>query len=182
LDTTAGRIPCNAEHCEHSSCAAIKNNYDVSTSTFKAPPPIRRSDGTNALRKHEPRVYTAPFQIPWQDQEKFRQGISQQPTEDEQDPYQPNQSSNLPDKSSMRINIFRSCRNQRWNRYRLPAGPVRSGTVLDCRPVVTGGPAGRPVSCRSTGRTGRPAGPVRSDRLKPVPVPVVKNPDRFHLW
>ena len=34
---------------------------------------------------------------------------------------------------------------------------------------------GRPVI------TGRPAGPVRSDLLRPVPVPVVKNPDRFHL-
>ncbi len=43
------------------------------------------------------------------------------------------------------------------------------------RPVVTD----RPVSCQSTGQTDRPAGPVRSDQLRPVPV--VKNPDRFHL-
>jgi hypothetical protein len=43
----------------------------------------------------------------------------------------------------------------------------------------------QPVRYRSgfqTGRsTGRPAGPVRSNRLRPVPVAVVKNPDRFHL-
>jgi hypothetical protein len=39
----------------------------------------------------------------------------------------------------------------------------------------------RPVNRRSTGQTGRPAGPVRSDFFRPVPVPVVKNPDRFHL-
>ncbi len=50
--------------------------------------------------------------------------------------------------------------SQRWNRYRLPAGPVRY-------------PSGF--------QTGRYAGrPVRSERLRPVPV--VKNPDRFHLW
>jgi hypothetical protein len=29
--------------------------------------------------------------------------------------------------------------------------------------------------------TGRPAGPVRSDFFRPVPVPVMKNSDRFHL-
>ena len=29
--------------------------------------------------------------------------------------------------------------------------------------------------------TGRPAGPVRSDLFGPVPVPVIKNPDRSHL-
>jgi hypothetical protein len=44
----------------------------------------------------------------------------------------------------------------------------RSGTGLSVDRPVTG----RPFSCRSTG-------PVRSDRLGPVPV--VKNPDRFHL-
>ncbi len=39
-----------------------------------------------------------------------------------------------------------------------------------------------PVTGRfGTGLDFRPAGPVRSDRLRPVPVPVVKNPDRFHL-
>ncbi len=150
--------------------------------------------------------------------------------------------------------FFLACRRrggcvQRWNRYRLPAGPIRSGTGLDFgpaglpvdrpiagRPVVTGRPArvltlkfcffhvtiyktsvgfqehvpdniqtafvsssqhhisvsgeksGSRINFRPAGLpvdrsvTGRPAGPVRSDRLRPVPVPVVKNPDRFHLW
>jgi hypothetical protein len=45
-------------------------------------------------------------------------------------------------------------------------------------PVFTG----QPVFYRSTGQTGRPAGPVRSDFFRPVPVPVIKKYDRFHLW
>jgi hypothetical protein len=47
----------------------------------------------------------------------------------------------------------------------------------------------RPAVHRSTGRspfdrpvTVGPTGPVRSDLFRPIPVPVVKNPDRFHLW
>jgi hypothetical protein len=40
----------------------------------------------------------------------------------------------------------------------------------------------RSVICRSTGQTDRPAGPIRSDLFRLVPVPVVKKPDRFHLW
>jgi hypothetical protein len=39
----------------------------------------------------------------------------------------------------------------------------------------------RPAGYRSTDRTGRPAGSVRSELFRPVPVPVMKNPDRFHL-
>ncbi len=46
------------------------------TKTFKPPPLIRRSDGTDALRQRKPRVYTAPFQITPQDQDKFQKGIS----------------------------------------------------------------------------------------------------------
>jgi len=34
---------------------------------------------------------------------------------------------------------------------------------------------------RRVTHAGRPAGPVRSDLFRPVPVPVIKNPDRFHL-
>ncbi|CAF3841500.1 unnamed protein product [Rotaria sordida] len=88
LDTAAGRIPCDAQHCENSSCDTIKNNYNANTSTFNVPPPIQRSDGTDALREHKPRVYTVPFQVPSQDQEKFQQGTSQQLLE--ADPQRPN--------------------------------------------------------------------------------------------
>ncbi len=119
MDTASGRGPCAAEHCEHSSCAAIKNNYDVSTKTFNAPPPIRRSDGSDALRQPAARVYTAPFQVPSQDQEKLEKGIPKpappQP-EDEDDsrrPGDPNQPYNPSGKSSMRINILLSCRNNK---------------------------------------------------------------------
>ncbi len=90
MDTAAGRVPCDAQYCEHSSCDAIKNNYNADTSTFNVPPPIRRSDGTNALRQREPRVYTVPFQVAAQNQEKFQQATSQQlqqpPEADPQNP------------------------------------------------------------------------------------------------
>jgi len=33
----------------------------------------------------------------------------------------------------------------------------------------------------ATGTNYRPAGPVWSEVFRPVPVPVMKNPDRFHL-
>jgi hypothetical protein len=75
LDAAGGRASCDAQNCEQSSCAAIKNNYDATTRTFKAPPPIRRADGSDALRQREPRVYTAPFQVTQQDQEKLQKGI-----------------------------------------------------------------------------------------------------------
>jgi hypothetical protein len=104
LDTAGGRAPCNAQHCEHSSCATIKNNYDASTGTFKAPPPILRADGSNALQPRQPKVYSTPFQVSYQDQEKLQKGApppppvqqptqddSQQPAGSDQDPYQPNQ-------------------------------------------------------------------------------------------
>jgi hypothetical protein len=103
LDTAGGRAPCNAQHCEHSSCATIKNNYDASTGTFKAPPPILRADGSNALQPRQPKVYSTPFQVSYQDQEKLQKGAPppppvQQPTQDDsqqpggsdQYPYQPN--------------------------------------------------------------------------------------------
>ncbi len=35
---------------------------------------------------------------------------------------------------------------------------------------------------RRVTHTGRPAGPARSDRVRPVPVPVRKKPDRLQLW
>jgi hypothetical protein len=101
LDTATGRVPCNPQHCEYSSCAVIKNNYNALTKTFRAPPLIRRSDGTDALRQSKPRVYTAPFQITHQDQEKFQKGISKaqpqtvdedfQSEEVEKGQWQPNQ-------------------------------------------------------------------------------------------
>ncbi len=75
MDAAGGRASCDAQNCEQSSCAAIKNNYDATTRTFKAPPPIRRADGSDALRQREPRVYTAPFQVTQQDQEKLQKGI-----------------------------------------------------------------------------------------------------------
>ncbi len=97
LDTAAGRTACDAQHCEHSSCAAIKNNYDTSSKTFKAPPTILRADGTNALHQREQQVYTAPFQVSPQDQEKLQKGTPQQaqqqsgnePYVDEQGQWQP---------------------------------------------------------------------------------------------
>ncbi|CAF2707964.1 unnamed protein product [Rotaria sp. Silwood2] len=88
LDTASGRYPCDAQNCEQSSCAAIKNNFDASTRTFKTPPPIRRSDGTDALRPREPKVYTAPYQVSHQDQEKVQHAAphhAQQPSEQESD-------------------------------------------------------------------------------------------------
>lgn len=78
MDSASGRYPCDAQHCEHSSCAAIKNNYDGSTRTFKAPPAIKRSDGSDALRQRDPKVYTEPYQISHQDQDKAQQGAAQQ--------------------------------------------------------------------------------------------------------
>ena len=77
LDTAAGRVPCDAQHCEHSSCAAIKNNYDVGSRTFKAPPAIRRADGSDALRQREPQAYSGPFQVSSQDQDKLQRGTPQ---------------------------------------------------------------------------------------------------------
>lgn len=95
LDTAAGRTPCDAQNCDQSSCAAIKNNYDISTRTFKAPPPIRRADGTDALRQREPRVYAAPFQVVSQDQEKLNQAVPpQQPTGGDQQDYDSNRPNN----------------------------------------------------------------------------------------
>jgi hypothetical protein len=78
LDTASGRYPCDAQGCDQSSCAAIKDNYDSSTRTFKAPPAIRRADGTDALRQREAKVYTGAFQISGQDQEKLEQGAAAQ--------------------------------------------------------------------------------------------------------
>ena len=77
MNTASGRYPCDAQNCEQSSCAVIQNNYDASTRTFRAPPPIRRPDGTDALRPREPRIYTSPFQASREDMEKFQQGMPQ---------------------------------------------------------------------------------------------------------
>ncbi|CAF0737054.1 unnamed protein product [Rotaria sordida] len=92
LDTASGRYPCDAQNCEQSSCAAIKNNFDASTRTFKTPPPIRRSDGTDALRPREPKLYAAPFQVSRQDQDKVQHAIphhaQQQPWEQQSESQQ----------------------------------------------------------------------------------------------
>ncbi len=116
MDTAAGRAPCDAQHCEHSSCAAIKNNYDTTTNTFKTPPSIQRSDGSDALRQREPQIYTAPFQVSNQDKEKLQQGIPQpvqqpdadyqKPSGGDQGPWQPGQPYNPSGKSNIRIEIF----------------------------------------------------------------------------
>ncbi|CAF0921326.1 unnamed protein product [Adineta steineri] len=84
LDTAAGRVPCNAQDCGASSCAVIKNNYNANTNTFNPPPPIRRSDGTNALLERDPRVYTAPFQVAPQDQQKLQNAALQQQQQQQQ--------------------------------------------------------------------------------------------------
>jgi hypothetical protein len=78
LHSAAGVTPCNAIHCDHSSCTAIKNNYDAKTRTFKAPPMILRADGSNALRQREPQGYSGPYQITSEDQDKLQQGTPQQ--------------------------------------------------------------------------------------------------------
>ncbi len=91
MDTASGRYPCDAQSCDQSSCAAIKTNYDASTRTFKAPPAIKRADGSDALRQREPKVYTAPFQISNQDLEKFQQGASQQQPQPQQEQQQQQQ-------------------------------------------------------------------------------------------
>ena len=75
LDASVGRSPCDAQNCDQSSCAAIKNNYDASSRTFKSLPPVTRADGSNALRQREPKVYSTPFQVSQQDQDKLRQAI-----------------------------------------------------------------------------------------------------------
>jgi len=80
LDTVSGRYPCDARGCEQSSCAAIKNNYDATTRTFKTPPAIKRADGSDALRQREPKVYTSSYHISNQDRQKAQQGGSQQPS------------------------------------------------------------------------------------------------------
>jgi hypothetical protein len=99
LETAAGRTACDAQNCEQSSCAAIKNNYDTATRTFKAPPAISRSDGSNALHQREARVYSAPFQVSNNDQEKLQNAAppppqqpsgEQQPDDDSRRPEQPN--------------------------------------------------------------------------------------------
>ncbi|CAF4052721.1 unnamed protein product [Adineta steineri] len=90
LDTAVGRFPCSPQGCEYSSCDAIKNNYNADTSTFNPPPTIQRSDGTDALREREPRVYTAPYQVTPQDKEKFLNAAPvtqpEQPDEDRRRP------------------------------------------------------------------------------------------------
>ncbi|CAF1145494.1 unnamed protein product [Adineta steineri] len=88
LDTAAGRLPCSPQGCEYSSCAAIKNNYNADTGTFIPPPTIRRSDGTDALREREPRVYTAPYQVTPQDKQKLQNAISPPQPEQSEDSYE----------------------------------------------------------------------------------------------
>lgn len=96
LSAAAGRAPCDAQHCEHSTCAAIKNSYDASTRTFKAPPAIRRSDGSDALRQRDARVYSAPFQVSQQDQDKLQRGAVQQVPQQQYQPQQPGDDSQRP--------------------------------------------------------------------------------------
>ncbi|CAF1238449.1 unnamed protein product [Adineta ricciae] len=76
LNAALGETPCDAEECENSACFVIKQNYDAKTHTFKTPLSIPRSDGTNALRKRQERVYTTPYLISSEDQDKFRKGVN----------------------------------------------------------------------------------------------------------
>lgn len=78
LDTASGRYPCDAPSCDQSACPAIRNNYDAAARTFKAPPAIRRADGSDALRQREAKVYSSAYQISNQDREKSQQGAAQQ--------------------------------------------------------------------------------------------------------
>lgn len=78
MDTASGRYPCDAPSCDQSSCPAIRNNFDATARTFKAPSPIRRADGSDALRQREAKVYSSAYQISNQDREKSQQGASQQ--------------------------------------------------------------------------------------------------------
>ncbi|CAF1134590.1 unnamed protein product [Adineta steineri] len=100
LDTAAGRLPCSPQGCENSPCAAIKNNYNAETSTFNPPPQIRRSDGSDALRQREPRVYSVPFQVAQQDQQKLQNAVPppqpEQPDEDQRRPDGDNQGPDAP--------------------------------------------------------------------------------------
>ncbi|CAF0841550.1 unnamed protein product [Adineta steineri] len=91
LDAATGRYPCDAQNCDQSSCATIKNNYDATTRTFKAPPTISRLDGSNALHQRESKLYTAPFQITRQDQEKVQQSAPQQTNDQQGDEQQQQQ-------------------------------------------------------------------------------------------
>ncbi|CAF0849786.1 unnamed protein product [Adineta steineri] len=98
LDTAVGRFPCSPQDCEYSSCAAIKNNYNADTSTFNPPPTIQRSDGTDALREREPRVYTAPYQVTPQDKQKLQNAISPpQPEQSNEDRRRPDCEYQAPD-------------------------------------------------------------------------------------
>ena len=78
MDTASGRYPCDAPSCDQSSCPAIRNNFDATARTFKAPPAIRRADGSDALRQREAKVYSSAYQISNQDRDKSQQGASQQ--------------------------------------------------------------------------------------------------------
>jgi len=78
LDTAAGRGACDAQGCDQSSCAAIKNNYNAETRTFNAPPAILRADGSNAFYPRPARPHSSAPQISNQDQQKLHEGIPQQ--------------------------------------------------------------------------------------------------------
>ncbi|CAF0850138.1 unnamed protein product [Adineta steineri] len=119
LDTAAERFPCSPQGCEYSSCAAIKNNYNADTSTFNPPPTIHRSDGTDALREREPRVYTAPYQVTPQDKQKLQNAISppqleqsnedsRRPDDDHQHSYSSNESHKSEDADDYSSNVDNS--------------------------------------------------------------------------
>lgn len=78
LDFASGRYPCDAQNCEQSACPAIRDNYDTATRTFKELPPIKRADGTNALRQREQKVYTTSYRVPQGDKDKVQKTLKQQ--------------------------------------------------------------------------------------------------------
>lgn len=83
LNTVAGRAACEAKDCDRSTCDAIRNNYDVLLSAFKAAPTIRRTDGTDAFRQRDPQVYSTTYQVSPADREKLQRAIPQQTQSEE---------------------------------------------------------------------------------------------------
>ncbi|UJR17492.1 hypothetical protein I4U23_004387 [Adineta vaga] len=104
LNVIQGETPCDVEHCEQSSCAVIKNNYDAETHTFKIPLPILRSDGTNALCERKQQVYYTPYQIPQEDRNKFENGTAKVEEPQLQDEWKIPMNTNNPEESSITRN------------------------------------------------------------------------------
>lgn len=82
LNAASNRYACDAPNCEQSSCPAIRNSYDATTRSFKAPPKISRADGSDAFRPADAKVYKSAYKIPAQDRKKVQQDASAAPASD----------------------------------------------------------------------------------------------------